>query len=275
MMPTIVLNNGVSTPQLGLGVWQIPDGDTETVVRAALETGYRGIDTAASYHNERGVGAAVRTSGVSRDEVFVATKLWNSDHGTDQALRAFDASLDRLGLEWVDMYLIHWPLPLRDRYVETWRALEKIYANGRVRAIGVSNFTIGQLRRLMAERAIVPAVNQVELHPLFQQQGLREFHAAHGIATQAWSPLGSGQGLLSLPVLADIARARDRSAAQVVIRWHLQRGHLVIPKSATPSRIAENFHVRDFSLDDREMAAIDALDTGQRWGPDPDTFDYG
>jgi len=274
-MPITVLNNGVSAPQLGLGVWQIPDGDTESVVRAALATGYRGIDTAASYHNERGVGAAVRTSGVARDEIFVATKLWNRDHGADQALRAFDTSLDRLGLEWVDMYLIHWPLPLRDRYVETWRALEKIYANGRVRAIGVSNFTIGQLRRLMAECAIVPAVNQVELHPLFQQRELREFHAAHGIATQAWSPLGSGQGLLSLPVLADIARARDRSAAQVVIRWHLQLGHLVIPKSARPGRIAENFHVRDFSLDDGEMAAIGALDTGQRWGPDPDTFDYG
>ncbi|MER6195762.1 aldo/keto reductase [Streptomyces sp. NPDC001586] len=256
-------------------MWQIPDGDAESLVGTALEAGYRGIDTATSYRNERGVGAAVAASGIPRDEMVVTTKLWNSDHGTDEALRAFDASLERLGMDRVDIYLIHWPLPLRDRYLETWRVLEKLHAEGRIRAIGVSNFTAGQLRRLMDCCDMVPAVNQVELHPGFQQAQLREFHAAHGIATQAWSPLGSGQGLLDLPVLGEIARAHGRSPAQVVIRWHLQLGNLVIPRSSAVARIRENFDVFDFSLNEHEMARIASLDTGQRQGPDPDTFDYG
>ncbi|MFC9244934.1 aldo/keto reductase [Streptomyces sp. NPDC057136] len=275
MTDRVTLNTGATVPRLGVGTWQIPDDRAEAVVGNALEAGYRSIDTATSYRNERGIGAAVAASGIPRDEVVVTTKLWNGDHGTDETLRAFDASLERLRLDHVDLYLIHWPLPMRGRYVETWRALEKIHADGRARAIGVSNFTTGHLARLMETCDIVPAVNQVELHPLFPQQKLREFHAAHGIATQAWSPLGSGQGLLDLPVLGEIARAHGRSPAQVVIRWHLQLGNLVIPKSSTPSRIAENFRVFDFALDEGEMAAIADLDSGRRWGPDPDTFDYG
>jgi 2,5-diketo-D-gluconate reductase A len=272
---SVVLNSGTSCPRLGLGTWQIPVEHIQAVVAVALEIGYRGIDTAPSYHNEGGIGAAVAASGIPRDHVFVTTKLWNADHGGDEAVRAFDASVNRLGLDWVDLYLIHWPLPMRDRYVDTWRALEKIHANGRARAIGVSNFTADHIRRLMDASGIVPAVNQVELHPLFQQRELREFHTAHGIATQAWSPLGSGRGLLELPVIVDIARGHGRSAAQVVLRWQLQLGNLVVPKSVTPSRIAENFDVGDFVLNDVELAAIAELDTGQRFGPDPDTFDYG
>ncbi|MFD6279667.1 aldo/keto reductase [Streptomyces sp. NPDC060209] len=256
-------------------MWKVPDEQAGSVVATALEAGYRSFDTATSYRNERGIGAAVADSGIPRDEIVVTTKLWNGDHGTEETLRAFDASLERLGLDHVDLYLIHWPLPMRDRYVETWRALEKIHADGRARAIGVSNFTAGHLTRLMETCDIVPAVNQVELHPLFPQRELREFHAAHGIVTQAWSPLGSGHGLLDLPVLKEIARTHGRSPAQVAIRWHLQLGNLVIPKSATPSRIAENLRVFDFDLDEVEMAAIADLDSGRRGGPDPDTFDYG
>ncbi|MFK4099078.1 aldo/keto reductase [Streptomyces sp. NPDC019531] len=275
MMPTVPLNTGARMPKLGLGTWQIPDEDVEKVVATALATGYRAIDTATSYRNERGVGAGVTASGLPCEDVFVTTKLWNADHGTDEARRAFDASLERLGLDRVDLYLIHWPLPMRGRYVETWKALEKIHAEGRARAIGVSNFTTGQLRHLMDTCDVVPAVNQVELHPLFAQRELRAFHAEHGIVTQAWSPLGSGQGLLNLPVLTDIARQRGLTPAQVVLRWHLQRDTVVIPKSVDPGRLASNADVFGFTLDDTEMAAIDSLDTDRRRGPDPDTFDYG
>ncbi|MFI6516812.1 aldo/keto reductase [Spirillospora sp. NPDC050679] len=260
-------------PQLGFGVWQVADDEAEGAVRTAIETGYRSIDTAAVYENEEGTGRAVRASGVPRDELFVTTKLWNSDQGYDQTLRAFDASMERLGLDRLDLYLIHWPMPTVGTYLDTWRAMEKLHADGRIRAIGVSNFTVEALRRVIDEAEVVPAVNQVELHPYLQQNGLREFHEEHGIRTEAWSPLGQGKGLLEDPALAPIAKAHGKSPAQVVLRWHLQLGNVVIPKSVTPSRIAENFDVFDFELTGDDMAAIAELDSGTRLGPDPATFD--
>ncbi|MGB7799051.1 MAG: aldo/keto reductase [Pseudonocardiaceae bacterium] len=268
---TITLNNNVGIPQLGFGVFQVPPEDTERVVSIALETGYRSIDTAAAYQNEEGVGRAIASSGLARDEVFVTTKLWNSDHGYDQALRAFDVSTRRLGLDAVDLYLIHWPVPATDRYVETWKALEKLAADGRVRAIGVSNFTVEHLRRLFAETGTVPAVNQVELHPHFQQTELRAEHAEHGIATEAWSPLGQGAAL-SDATITRLAKQHGVTPAQVVLRWHLQLGNIVIPKSVTPERIRENFDIFSFDLSAEGLSAIADLDTGRRIGPDPTTF---
>ncbi|ETK37320.1 oxidoreductase [Microbispora sp. ATCC PTA-5024] len=271
-MDLITLNDGVVMPRLGLGVWQVSDREAERAVLTAIEHGYRGVDTAKLYHNERGVGRAVRASGLPRDELFVTTKLWNDEHDSDKALRAFDASMDRLGLDVLDLYLIHWPAPRQGKYVQAWRALEKLYFEGRVRAIGVSNFTVEALRRLLDETDVVPAVNQIELHPWLPQRELRAFHAEHGIATEAWSPLGQGRGLLDLPVLAEIGARHGKTAAQVVLRWHLQLGNVVIPKSVTPSRIAENIDVFDFELSPEEMAAVDALDAGRRLGPNPATF---
>ncbi|MEZ0073098.1 aldo/keto reductase [Planotetraspora sp. GP83] len=273
-MEDITLNNGVVMPQLGFGVWQVPDDEAEKAVATALDAGYRSIDTAKLYWNERGVGRAVRDSGIPRDDLFVTTKLWNDEHDYDKALWAFDESMDRLGLDVLDLYLIHWPVPSRGKYAEAWKALEKLYADGRVRAVGVSNFTIETLRRLFDETGVVPAVNQIELHPQFPQRELRAFHAEHGIATEAWSPLGQGRGLLDLPELADIAAKNGKSPAQVVLRWHLQIGNVVIPKSVTPSRIAENIDVFDFELTAADMAAVDALDNGRRLGPDPAVFDW-
>ncbi|MEU3556129.1 aldo/keto reductase [Streptomyces fragilis] len=272
-VPPVVLNNGVEMPQLGFGVWQIPDDEAERAVAAALEAGYRSIDTAAAYGNERGTGRAVAASGLPREEVFVTTKLWNSDQGYDSTLRAFDTSLKKLGLDYVDLYLIHWPLPKRGTYVETWKAFEKLHAEGLIRAVGVSNFLPEHLRTLMEATSVVPAVNQIELHPRLQQSEAREFHAGLGIATEAWSPLGAGKGLLEVPAIAAIARKHGRTPAQVVLRWHLQTGNIVIPKSATPSRIKENFEVFDFSLDEEDLAAVRALDEGRRTGADPATFD--
>jgi diketogulonate reductase-like aldo/keto reductase len=269
-VPAVTLNNGVAIPQLGFGVFQIPDDETATAVGSALEAGYRSIDTAAIYGNERGVGRALAASELPRDEIFVTTKLWNSEQGYDSTLAAFDASLAKLGLDQVDLYLIHWPTPARDLYVDTWRAFEKLLADGRTRAIGVSNFTIGHLRRLFDETGVVPAVNQVELHPRFQQRELRAFHAEHGIATEAWSPLAQGGDLLADPALAAIAERHGRTPAQVVLRWHLQLDNVVIPKSATPARIRENFDLFDFTLTDEDLTAIGALDRGERIGPDPD-----
>ncbi|MFB9880534.1 aldo/keto reductase [Planobispora siamensis] len=271
-MEFVTLNNGVRMPQLGFGVWQVPDAEAAVAVATAIEAGYRSIDTAKLYRNEEGVGRAVRASGVPREELFITTKLWNDDHGYDSALRAFDASMDRLGLDYLDLYLIHWPLPAHGKYVETWRALEKVYADGRVRAIGVSNFPVEQLEHVLEEGEVVPAINQIELHPMLPQAELRAFHAEHGILTEAWSPLGQGRGLLDEPVLAELAAEHARTPAQVVLRWHLQLGNVVIPKSVTPSRIAENFDVFGFELDAGDMAAIAALDTGTRLGPDPATF---
>ncbi|GAB1510640.1 aldo/keto reductase [Actinophytocola sp. KF-1] len=271
-VPNITLNNGVEMPQLGFGVFQVPDDETEAAVTAALDAGYRSIDTAKIYGNEEGVAAALAKSGVPRDELFVTTKLWNSDQGYDSALRAFDASLSRLGLEYLDLYLIHWPTPQRDKYVETWRAFEKLLADGRVRAIGVSNFQPGHLRRLVDETGTVPAVNQVELHPYLTNEAVRAADAEHGIATEAWSPLAKGGDLLAEDVVTSLAKKYDRTAAQVVLRWHLQLGNVVIPKSVTPSRIAENIDVFGFELADDDVAALSGLDRGLRTGPDPDRF---
>jgi diketogulonate reductase-like aldo/keto reductase len=269
-VPNIILNNGVRMPQLGFGVWQVPDEEAAATVGHALASGYRSIDTAAVYKNERGTGKAIAESGVPREELFVTTKVWNDEQGRDAALRAFDASLERLGLDYVDLYLIHWPAPKQDRYVDTWKALEEIHADGRAKAIGVSNFKPTHLRRLMEETEIVPAVNQIELHPNFPQAESRAFHSEHGIATEAWSPLGQGKGLLDDPVIAEIARKHGRTPAQVVLRWHLQLGNVVIPKSATPSRIEENIDVFSFVLEDDDMTGLSTLDNGTRLGPDPD-----
>ncbi|MFF8092409.1 aldo/keto reductase [Streptomyces sp. NPDC016675] len=271
-VPPITLNNGVEMPQLGFGVWQVPDDEAETAVAQALEAGYRSIDTAAIYGNEEGTGKAIAASGVAREDLFVTTKLWNSDQGYDSTLRAFDTSLEKLGLEYVDLYLIHWPMPAKERYVDTYKAFEKLHADGRVRAIGVSNFLPEHLERLIGETSVVPAVNQIELHPHLQQQALRAFHAEHGIATEAWSPLGSGKGILEIPAIVAIAQKHGRTPAQVVLRWHLQTGNVVIPKSVTPSRIVENIDVFDFSLDTEDLAAISALNEDRRLGLDPAEF---
>jgi 2,5-diketo-D-gluconate reductase A len=271
-VPDITLNNGVTMPQLGFGVFQVPDEQTEAAVAAALEVGYRSIDTARIYANEEGVGAALARSGVPRDELFVTTKLWNTDQGYDATLRAFDDSLRRLGLERLDLYLVHWPAPQRDSYVDTWRAFEKLLANGQVRAIGVSNFQPAHLRRVIDETGTVPAVNQVELHPYLTQDEVRSFDAAHGIATEAWSPLAKGGDLLTEPVVTGLAAKYGRTAAQVVLRWHLQLGNVVIPKSVTPSRVRENFELFDFELAEDDVVALTALDRGLRTGPDPDEF---
>jgi diketogulonate reductase-like aldo/keto reductase len=270
-VPDLALNNGVAIPQLGFGVFQVPPEDTAKVVQTALQAGYRGIDTAAAYRNEAGVGEAIRLAALPREDLFITTKLWNSDQGYDSTLRAFDTSAGLLGLDSVDLYLIHWPLPGRDTYVDTWRALEKLYADGRVRAIGVSNFQIEHLRRLLDETEIVPAVNQVELHPNLAQAELRTFHAEHGIATEAWSPLAQGAALLDQTVTS-LAAKYGKSPAQIVLRWHLQLGNVVIPKSVTPSRVEENFDVFDFELAPDDVLAISDLDNGTRTGPDPDTF---
>lgn len=268
----VTLNNGVRMPQLGFGVWQVDDDTAEKAVITALEAGYRSIDTAKIYFNEEGVGRAIRAAGVPREELFVTTKLWNTEHEYDKALRAFDDSLAKLGLDYLDLYLIHWPVPAQDHYTDAWRALEKLYADQRVRAIGVSNFTVQTMSRLLDEFDVVPAVNQIELHPRFTQEELRKLHAVHDIATEAWSPLGQGKGLLDEPVLATVAAKHGKTPAQVVLRWHLQLGNVVIPKSVTPSRIAENLAVFDFTLDDEDMAALATLDSGARIGPDPATF---
>ncbi|MBT2487348.1 aldo/keto reductase [Streptomyces sp. ISL-96] len=262
-------------PQLGFGVWQVPDDEAEKAVGTAIQAGYRSIDTAAIYENETGTGKAIAASGVARDELFITTKLWNSEQGFDSTLRAFDNSLAKLGLDYVDLYLIHWPLPSKDAYVDTYKAFEKIYADGRAKAIGVSNFLPEHLERLIGETSVVPAVNQIELHPQLQQEASRAFHAKHGIATEAWSPLGQGKGLLEVPTVVAVARKHGKTPAQAVLRWHLQTGNVVIPKSVTPSRIEENLDVFDFELDADDLAAFAALDEGRRLGPDPATFDFG
>jgi 2,5-diketo-D-gluconate reductase A len=274
-VPVIELNNGVRMPQLGYGVFQVPDDETTAAVKTALETGYRSIDTAAVYGNEKGVGQAIAEAGVARDELFITTKLWNSAQGYDSTLKAFDESMKKLGLEQLDLYLIHWPTPKRDKYLDTWKAFEKLYADGRVRAIGVSNFQPAHLERLMDASDVVPAVNQVELHPYLQQQEVREFDAKHGIATEAWSPLAKGGSLLGDPVVAELAVKHSRTPAQIVLRWHLQLGNVVIPKSVTPSRIEENFDVFGFTLSEDEIESLSPLDRGERTGPDPDTFNAG
>ena len=265
--PTVALNDGAAMPQFGLGVFQTPPDATEQVVKLAVGEGYRLVDTASMYRNEDGVGAAL----LGRTDVFVTTKLGNSDHGFDQALRAFDESMKRLRRDTLDLYLIHWPRPRVNRYVESWQAFVRLQKDGRVRSIGVSNFNRDHLERIIGETGVTPAVNQIELHPRFQQRALRAFHDQHGIKTESWSPLGRG-GPLSEPVLVEIAAKHRKTAAQVVIRWHLDSGLIVIPKTVRLERLEENIGALDFKLDGDDIRRIDALDSpGGRIGPDPAT----
>ena len=270
--PTISLNDGNVIPQLGFGVWQVPNEEAAKVVGTAISTGYRSIDTAAIYGNEIGVGKAIATSPVQRTQLFITTKLWN-DHHTN-ARSALNESLSRLGLDHVDLYLIHWPKPRQNAYVEAWKALVKLKEEGRAKSVGVSNFTVSHLKRIIDATGVAPSVNQIELHPRFQQKELAVYHTEHGIITESWSPLGQGT-LLENPTLKALARKHGRTPAQVVIRWHLDRGYIVIPKSVTPTRIRENFDVFDFSLDADDLAKIAALDRKDgRIGPDPETADF-
>jgi 2,5-diketo-D-gluconate reductase A len=271
-VPALTLNNGVSMPVLGFGVFQIPEAETTEAVRTALEAGYRSIDTASAYRNEAAVGRALADCGLPREELFVTTKLANADQGCDSTLRAFDESMSRLALDYLDLYLIHWPTPKRDLYVQTWQALEKLHADGRIRAIGVSNFQPAHLTRLADEGHLVPAVNQIELHPYLQQAELREYDARNGIATEAWSPLAKGGELLRDRRITALAEKHGRTPAQIVLRWHVQLGNVVIPKSVTPKRIRENIDIFDFELSADDMSELATMDSGQRTGPDPDTF---
>lgn len=269
---TITFYDGRSAPQLGLGVWQVQNDEAATVVETALKSGYRSIDTAAIYGNEDGVGRGVSASGVARDDLFIATKLWNDRHGHDSAKEAFQESLDRLGLDYVDLYLIHWPAPRQNKFVDAWESLIQLRDEGRAKSIGVCNFNVPHLQTLLDQTGVLPVVNQIELHPGFQQAELREYHAEHDIVTEAWSPLGRGS-MLGHPALAPIAEKHGRSVAQIILRWHIQLGNMVIPKSVTPSRIQENIRVFDFSLDEADMAAIAKLDDpAGRTGPDPEVF---
>jgi len=270
-VPAVTLHDGVEIPQLGFGVFQVPPEKTQEVVEEALEIGYRHIDTAAAYRNERGVGAAIAASGIPREEIFVTTKLWNSHQGYESTLGAFEKSLARLDLDRVDLYLIHWPVPTEGRALDTWRAFERIHEEGRSRTIGVSNFRIEDLEQLGREAATQPTVNQIELHPHLPQVELRAWHAEHHIATESWSPLAQGD-LLVNETIASAAARHDRTPAQVLLRWHLQLGNVVIPKSVTPARMRENFDLFGFELSDDDLTEIAALDVGQRIGPDPSTF---
>jgi diketogulonate reductase-like aldo/keto reductase len=270
-IPELAIAPNERIPQLGFGVFQVPPKETEVAVAEALSAGYRHIDTAAAYRNEGGVGEALHAAGLDRDELFITTKCWNDDQGYEQAKRACRASLERLELSHLDLYLIHWPVPAHDLYVETWKAFVELQQEGLVRTIGVSNFEAEHLERVIAETGVTPAINQVELHPYFQQVGLRREHERLGVLTEAWSPLGQGLELED-PAIVEIAEAHGKTPAQAIIRWHLQVGNVVIPKSATPSRIRENIDVFDFELSKQELEAIAALDAGRRIGPDPNTF---
>jgi methylglyoxal/glyoxal reductase len=266
-----LLKNGVQMPWMGLGTWQTPDGkDVVSSVKWAIDAGYRHVDTASAYGNEEGVGKGIRDCGVSRNQLFITTKVWNADHGYDSTLRAFEVSRKKLGLEILDLYLIHWPV--KGKYRETWRAFEKLYKDGRVRAIGVSNFHVHHLRDLMGGCEIVPMVDQVEFHPLLSQKAIREFCRENGIQFEAWSPLMHGH--LESTVLADIARLLGKSPAQVLLRWDLQHEVVTIPKSTHEARIVENARVFDFSLSADEMVKLDAMNADKRFGPDPDNFDF-
>jgi diketogulonate reductase-like aldo/keto reductase len=269
-VPVLDLNDGNKAPQLGFGVFQIPDGETADAVDAALAAGYRSLDTAAIYKNEAGVRQGIERSGVARGDIFLTTKLWNAEQGFDSTLKAFDASLKKLGTDYVDMYLIHWPTPKRDLYVDTWKAFIRLREEGRIRSIGVSNFQPAHLERVVKETGIVPVVNQIELHPDFAQRDVVAANAKLKIITESWSPLGQGGDLLKNDALVAIGKKHGKTPAQVVIRWHVQLGHMVIPKSVTPERIKSNIAVFDFELSADEMKAIDGLDAGNRMGPHPD-----
>jgi 2,5-diketo-D-gluconate reductase A len=270
-IPSLTLHDGVDIPQLGFGVFQVPPKDTQQVVEQALDVGYRHIDTAAAYRNEKGVAEAIAASGLAREDIFVTTKLWNSEQGFETTLAAFDASLDRLGFEYVDLYLIHWPVPSENRFLDTWRAFERIHEQGRARTIGVSNFRVEDLERLEAETEVRPTVNQIELHPRLQQAELRAWHADREIVTEAWSPLAQGE-LLDDETIGAIAERHGKTPAQTILRWHLQLGNVFFPKSVTPERIRENIELFDFELSDAEMGEFERLDRGERIGPDPGTF---
>ena len=270
-MPLIELNNGQQIPQLGLGVYKLEPTETANVVSKAIETGYRRIDTAALYLNEEEVGEGVRRSGISRDEIYVTTKIWHDHHGYDEALKAIDESLSRLEIEYVDMVLIHWPAPAQNKFVETWAAFQHALTLGKVKGIGVSNFHPMHLHRLIEAGGVVPALNQVELHPALQQPELRAYNSSHGIATEAWSPLARGR-FHNEKVIVDIANKHAKTPTQVILRWHVQLGNLVIPKTSHPERLIENISVFDFNLDDNDIAAIATLDSGFRTGPNPEEF---
>ena len=270
-VPTIALRDDGQIPQLGFGVFQIPPADTVEATTIALQAGYRHIDTAAAYRNEAEVGQAIHASGLDRGDVFVTTKCFNDNHGYEQAKHACKESLSRLETGYIDLYLIHWPVPSQDKFVDTWKAFVELQQEGLVRSIGVSNFQPAHLHRIIEETGVTPSVNQIELHPRFQQAGLRREHEDLGIVTEAWSPLAQG-AVLDDPEITDIAKAHDKTPGQVVLRWHVQLGNVVFPKSVTPERIAENIDLFDFHLTDEEMARIEALDAGDRIGPDPDTF---
>ena len=269
--PLVEMNDGRSIPVIGFGVWQVPDDVVVDATLKALEVGYRHIDTAYLYLNERGVGEALRRSGLDRDDIFVTTKVWNTDHGYDETLRAFDKSTGLLGIDEVDLYLIHWPTPARDIYLDSWRALIRLREEGRARSIGVSNFHEAHLRKIIDETGVIPAINQIELHPWLPQTHMRDIDARLGIKTEAWSPLGSGR-LIDDPVIAEVAAKHGKSPAQVMVRWSMQLGNIVLPKSVTPERIEQNIDVFDFVLDDADMAAIATLESGRRTGPNPDDF---
>ena len=270
----VALNDGARIPQVGLGVWQTPNDEAAPAVKAALDAGYRHIDTAAVYENEEGVGEGIRQSGTARSDIFLTTKLWNTEQGYDQTLKAFDASLKRLGTDYVDLYLIHWPSAHRELFVDTWKAFVTLKEEGRAKSIGVSNFYPEHIERIVAETGVFPVINQIELHPDFQQREARAFHEKHKIVTQSWSPLGQGK-LLGHPVIAEIASRLGRTPAQVIIRWHIDNGLVVIPKSVTPSRIVENFKVFDFKLSAEDLKILNALDdAGARIGPDPMTASF-
>lgn len=272
-VPAVALNDGTTIPQIGFGLWQVPPNEAEAATAEALRVGYRHLDSAAVYANEAEAGAALAKSGLAREDVYVTTKLWNPDHGYDEAMRAFDTSMTKMGFEQLDLYLIHWQCKQHGKFIDTWRALIDLQKSGRVKSIGVSNFKEPALRQLIDATGVIPVLNQIELHPWLPQLDMRAVHAEYGIATESWSPLASGQ-LIDDPTLAAIAAKHSKSTAQVMIRWHLQQGLIVLPKSVTPSRIAENIDVFGFQLDDEDMATIAGMENGHRTGPDPDDFLY-
>ncbi len=277
-VPTVPLSTGsaaIDIPQLGFGVWQVPEDEVEGAIGTALECGYRHIDTARAYENEAGVGRAIAASDIARDDLFVTTKVWNNDQVQGRVREAFDGSMERLGIGTLDLYLIHWPVPAADRFVQAWKDLLELRESGRVRAVGVCNFQVAHLQRLIDETGEAPAINQIELHPYLQQAELRAFHAQHGIVTEAWSPLASGGDVLTDETIVAVAQRHGVTPAQAIIRWHLQLGNVVIPKSVTPSRIAENIDVFGFELDDADLEQIATLERGFRTGPDPDEFNNG